>query len=104
MNTRAFIFLPDIAGVRRSYGGAHRQRQALRSVYLDGRILWARAGEAIPGAGRHTMLIGIAVAMFVALFAWGARYFGWDDPDGKVQLALLTSFILGIISGFKVKG
>jgi hypothetical protein len=49
------------------------------------------------------MVVGIAVAMFVALFAWGAKYFGWDDPNGKIQLALATSFILGIIGGYKAK-
>ena len=42
--------------------------------------------------------------MFVALFAWGANYFGWSDPDGKVQLAMVTSFILGIIGGYRAKG
>ena len=46
----------------------------------------------------------IAMAMFIALFGWGARYFGWSDPDGKVQLALATCFILGIIGGYKAKG
>ena len=50
------------------------------------------------------MLVGIAVAMFIALFGWGATYFGWQDPQGKVQLALVTSFILGIIGGYKAKG
>jgi uncharacterized membrane protein YjjB (DUF3815 family) len=50
------------------------------------------------------MVVGIAIAMFVALFGWGSRYFGWSDPDGKVQLALATAFILGIIGGFKAKG
>jgi hypothetical protein len=54
--------------------------------------------------GRHKMVVGIAVAMFVALFAWGANYFGWSDPDGKVQLAMATSFILGIIGGYRAKG
>jgi hypothetical protein len=49
------------------------------------------------------MLVGITVAMFVALFGWGAYYFGWSDPQGKVQLALATSFILGIIGGYKAK-
>ena len=49
------------------------------------------------------MVVGIAVAMFVALFGWGAGYFGWSDPHGKVQLALATSFILGIIGGYKAK-
>jgi hypothetical protein len=50
------------------------------------------------------MVGGIAIAMFVALVGWGGRYFGWDDPSGKVQLALVTSFILGIIGGFKSRG
>lgn len=48
-------------------------------------------------------MVGLAIAMFVSLFAWGATYFGWSDPEGKVQLALFTSFILGIICGYKVK-
>ena len=48
-------------------------------------------------------MIGVAIALFVALFGWGSNYFGWSDPDGKVQLALAASFILGVISGFKGK-
>ena len=50
------------------------------------------------------MAVGIAIAMFVALFGWGANFVGWSDPEGKVQLALATSFILGIIGGFKSRG
>ena len=48
-------------------------------------------------------MVGLAIAMFIFLFAWGARYFGWEDPTGRVQLALAMSFILGIISGYKSK-
>jgi hypothetical protein len=48
-------------------------------------------------------MVGLALAMFIALFGWGASYFGWHDPTGKVQLALFTSFILGAICGFKSK-
>jgi hypothetical protein len=48
-------------------------------------------------------MVFLAVAMFIALFGWGARFVGWDDPGGKVQLALATCFILGIISGYKAK-
>jgi uncharacterized membrane protein YjjB (DUF3815 family) len=48
-------------------------------------------------------MVGIAIAMFIALFGWGGRYFGWDDPDGKIQLALAVSFILGVLSGYKAK-
>jgi hypothetical protein len=48
-------------------------------------------------------MVGIAIAMFLALFAWGAKYFGWNDPEGKVQLALATCFILGVLSGYKAK-
>ena len=50
------------------------------------------------------MVGGIAIAMFVALVGFGGKYFGWHDPDGKIQLALVTSFILGIIGGFKSRG
>jgi hypothetical protein len=49
------------------------------------------------------MIVGIAALMFIALFGWGQDYFRWVDPSGNVQLALFTSFILGIICGFKSK-
>ena len=50
------------------------------------------------------MVAGVALAMFIALFAWGAGYFGWSDPQGKVQLALFTSFILGVVASYKSRG
>jgi hypothetical protein len=49
------------------------------------------------------MIVGIAAMMFIWLFGWGQDYFHWSDPSGKVQLALFTSFVLGIICGFKTK-
>jgi hypothetical protein len=58
----------------------------------------------LPAGKGVQMVAGIAIAMFVALCGFGARYFGWDDPDGKIQLALATCFILGCISGYKAKG
>lgn len=48
-------------------------------------------------------MVVIAIAMFVAVFGWGDSFVGWQDPEGKVQLALVTCFILGIISGYKAK-
>lgn len=48
-------------------------------------------------------MVAVAAMLFVALFGWGADYFQWSDPDGKVQLALAASFILGAICGFKTK-
>jgi hypothetical protein len=53
------------------------------------------------GAGK--LMVGLAIALFIALFGWGATYFGWSDPEGKVQLALGVSFILGVLSGYKVR-
>jgi hypothetical protein len=50
------------------------------------------------------MVAGIALAMFIGLFGWGANYFGWQDPSGKVQLALFTSFILGVVASYKSRG
>lgn len=53
--------------------------------------------------GGTVMINGLALAIFIALFAWGASYFGWSDPDGKVQLALFTTFVLGVAFGHKTK-
>ena len=50
------------------------------------------------------MIVAIAAAMFIALFGWGADYFGWEDPGGKVQVAMFTAYVLGILCGYKSKG
>ena len=62
------------------------------------------AGLACPVEWKGLMLVGVAIAMFVALFGWGASYFGWSDPDGKIQLALAAAFILGVFSGYRGRG
>ncbi|MCY7338497.1 MAG: hypothetical protein LH465_00830 [Sphingomonas bacterium] len=49
-------------------------------------------------------MVLLAATMFVALFGFGANYFGWSDPLGRVQLALFTTFVLGIVCGYKVRG
>jgi hypothetical protein len=53
---------------------------------------------------RMPMLIGLALAIFIDVIGWGSSYFGWSDPEGKVQLALFTCFILGALCGYKTKG
>jgi hypothetical protein len=63
---------------------------------------WHQPVSSSPALGRIVM-VGIAIAMFIAVFGWGSRYFGWEDPNGKVQLALATCFVLGVISGYKAK-
>ena len=45
----------------------------------------------------------LAMILFIALFAFGGQYFGWDDPSGRVQLALFSAFIFGTICGYRVK-
>lgn len=47
-------------------------------------------------------MAGIAMVMFITLFAFGNTYFGWEDPGGKVSLSLFCSFIFGIICGYRV--
>jgi len=89
--------------MRRLYGHAGEEGQALELCLP----CWAKMGTSRSvlhrPLGGFDMVVGIAIAMFVALVGWGGKYFGWDDPDGKVQLALVTSFILGIIGGFKAR-
>jgi hypothetical protein len=45
----------------------------------------------------------LAIALFVALAAFGRQYFGWSDPKGMIQIALICSFIFGIIAGMKAR-
>lgn len=42
--------------------------------------------------------------MFVALFAFGKEWFGWQDPNGNLQLALFATFVFGIICGYRTRG
>lgn len=56
-----------------------------------------------PAQGSGKPMVAIAATMFIALFGWGQEYFHWSDPAGKIQLALFTSFVLGIICGYKTK-
>jgi hypothetical protein len=66
--------------------------------------LYGRAGPFARHGTREADMVGLASAIFIALFGWGSTYFGWQDPEGKVQLALATTFILGAVCGFKSKG
>ena len=45
----------------------------------------------------------LATAMFVTLFAFGAKGLGWDD-GGNVQLGLFMAFLFGIIAGYRARG
>ena len=47
-------------------------------------------------------MAGLAMVLFIALFAFGSSYFGWDDPEGHVSLALFAAFVFGIICGYRV--
>jgi len=65
------------------------------------------AGEAGAGpAGKkwNFAMVALAAMMFMALFGYGASYFGWSDPEGKVRLALFATFTLGIVCGYKTRG
>ena len=48
-------------------------------------------------------MVALSATLFMALFGFGASYFGWSDPEGKVRLALFATFTLGIICGYKVQ-
>lgn len=76
--------------------------KALPPVYPLGFIL-PDSRKWTSGQKRNSMT-GLALVMFVALIAFGQKYFGWSDPDGKIQLMLFTTFVLGVICGYKSKG
>jgi hypothetical protein len=43
----------------------------------------------------------LAIALFVGLFVFGRQLFGWHDEFGKVQMALIASFVLGYFAGLR---
>jgi hypothetical protein len=88
----------------RPYGQRHSRGQVSRFIYRVRGISATRRSVLHRPGKEFVMVGGIAIAMFVALVGFGGKYFGWSDPDGKVQLALVTAFILGIIGGFKSRG
>lgn len=47
------------------------------------------------------MLTGLALILFIGLFAFGGEYMGWSDPHGQVQMALFMAFIFGIVCGYR---
>lgn len=50
-------------------------------------------------------MVGLATAMFIALFAFGQEFLGWTHASNdQVQLGLFISFILGIVCGYKTRG
>ena len=75
----------------------------LYRIFTIFRPMMARRCVCPARVGVSEMIVGIAALMFIALFGWGQDYFHWTDPSGRVQLALFTAFILGIICGFKTK-
>ena len=77
-------------------------RGKLYPLFTVSSAFWPEAGSYVSRCSEGTM-VGLAIAIFIALFGWGSKYFGWEDPEGHVQAALATAFILGVVSGYKVK-
>jgi hypothetical protein len=48
-------------------------------------------------------MMGLALVMFIGLFAFGAELLGWADPGGNVQLGLFMSFLFGIVCGYRTR-
>ena len=51
-------------------------------------------------AGEQAMS-SLVLAMFIGLFAFGHEFVGWSDPDGHVKMALIGSYILGALFGYR---
>lgn len=49
-------------------------------------------------------MAGLAMVLFITLIAFGGQYFGWSDPGGRIQIALIACFICGIVCGVKFRG
>ena len=49
-------------------------------------------------------MLGLALCMFIGLFAFGHDLLGWHDPGGQVQMGLFMAFLFGIVCGYRTKG
>jgi hypothetical protein len=49
-------------------------------------------------------MVGLSVMMFIGMLVYGTELFGWSDYMlTEVQIPLFLSFVLGILSGYKIK-
>jgi hypothetical protein len=71
-----------------------------RAQAFTGRL---RAFAMIARGKRGDSMVGLALAMFLGLFAFGAQLMGWSDPNGQVQLGIFMAFLFGIVCGYKVR-
>lgn len=55
------------------------------------------------GTKGETAMVGLALAMFISLFAFGDQILGWSDPGGKVQLGLFAAFLFGMVCGYRTR-
>jgi hypothetical protein len=49
-------------------------------------------------------VLGLALGMFIGLFAFGSQLLGWNDPTGQVQMGLFMAFLFGIVCGYRTRG
>src|SRR3546814_12112383 len=63
--------------------------RSLLLLWHEGRD-WRFSGETPP-------MMGLALGLFIGLFAFGATLLGWNDPSGNLQLALFMSFLFGVV-------
>lgn len=50
-------------------------------------------------------MVGLAIAIFIGLFAFGQQFLGWGSTaNDSVQIGLFMAFVLGIVCGYKTKG
>lgn len=48
-------------------------------------------------------MAGLALGMFIGIFAFGSQLLGWSDPEGQIKLGLFMSFLFGIICGYRTR-
>jgi hypothetical protein len=48
-------------------------------------------------------MVALALAMFLALFAFSGEILGIHDSSGQLQLGLFAAFLFGIICGYRLR-
>jgi len=74
-------------------GGRHKHS---RPLYPFVGTFWLLSGGVC-------LVLGLALCMFIGLFAFGHDLLGWSDPAGQVQLGLFMAFLFGIVCGYRTR-
>ena len=97
---------------RHAFGvAANRSFFAYAELSVDSKCLGARSSlhRSLRKMAHHTLAEGspmglVATCMFVCLLVFGPQVLGYLDDDGTIKIALVATFAMGVVAGYRARG